>query len=165
MISNKEKITLDKPIFIGSCVLDDSKAFMYDFYYNELKKDYNDKVQLLYMDTDSLIVELKTECLYKDELLRRPKYDLSNYPSPLTDNKNKAQLGFFKDEYAGIPMIEFCGLAPKIYSIQAQTDEIIRSKCKGSKEKYKHQQFKDSLMNSERVRSNFNILRGMDHKI
>jgi hypothetical protein len=117
------------------------------------------------MDTDSLIVELKTNDLYKDEIFKRPKYDLSNYPSPLANNKNKAQLGFFKDEYSGIPIIEFCGLAPKIYSIKAATDEIIRSKCKGSKEKYKHQQFKDSLVNNERVRSNFNILRGINHKI
>ena len=33
---------------------------MYDFYYNVMKK-YNDNLKLLYIDTDSLIMEIKAD--------------------------------------------------------------------------------------------------------
>lgn len=39
---------------------------MYDFYYNVIKNKYNDEVSLLYTDTDSLIMEIKTDDFYDD---------------------------------------------------------------------------------------------------
>jgi hypothetical protein len=39
---------------------------MYNFYYNVMKNRYNDKVSLLCMDTDSLIMEIKTGDFYND---------------------------------------------------------------------------------------------------
>ena len=39
---------------------------MYDFYYNKLRKQYGVSCDLLYTDTDSLQLEVKTEDFYKD---------------------------------------------------------------------------------------------------
>ena len=36
----KEKIVLNKPVYVGMTILDNSKILMYDFYYNKLKRQY-----------------------------------------------------------------------------------------------------------------------------
>ena len=71
-----------------------SKHLIYNFYYNNLKKKYGDKCNLLYTDRDSLILEIKTEDKDKDN------YDFSNYPvnHPLYSDEKKKRLGKFKDE-------------------------------------------------------------------
>ena len=46
-----------KPFFIGFAILGMFKHIIYDFYYNVLKKTF-DNVELLGKDTDSLIVQL-----------------------------------------------------------------------------------------------------------
>ena len=47
-------------------ILELSKYLMYDFYCNVLKKRYDDKIKLLFTDTDSLCVEIETDDVYKD---------------------------------------------------------------------------------------------------
>ena len=44
-------------------ILDISKNMYACFYYNVMKNRYNDEVSLLYIDTDSLIMEIKTKDL------------------------------------------------------------------------------------------------------
>ncbi|XP_064611826.1 uncharacterized protein LOC135475816 [Liolophura sinensis] len=46
-------------------VLDLSKYLMYDFYYNQMKAQYGEHCQLLYTDTDSLLLEMQTEDVYR----------------------------------------------------------------------------------------------------
>ena len=62
----KETLTLDRPAYVGMCILDLSKTLMYDFYYNTIKRTYGDKAKLLFTDTDSLCYEIQTENVYKD---------------------------------------------------------------------------------------------------
>lgn len=47
-------------------ILDNSKILMYDFYYNVLKKQCGPRCNLIYTDTDSLLLEVQTEDIYKD---------------------------------------------------------------------------------------------------
>ncbi len=47
----KECIEMNKPIYIGTAILDLSKLLMYDYFYNNLKVKYEDNVELMYMDT------------------------------------------------------------------------------------------------------------------
>ena len=62
----KTSVFMDKPIPVGQAVLDKSKELMYEFYYDDLKPKYGDKVRLCYMDTDSFILHIETEDFYKD---------------------------------------------------------------------------------------------------
>ena len=39
---------------------------MYEFWYDYVKPNYGEKTKLYYMDTDSFIVYIKTEDIYKD---------------------------------------------------------------------------------------------------
>ena len=73
-------------------------------------------------DTDSLLVDIPTDDLYRDLADIREHLDLSNYPQdhPLYDPSNKAVLNKFKDECEGNIMKEFVGLRSKCYSILIQ---------------------------------------------
>ena len=51
----KDKLKLNRPIYVGMSVLDLSKLLMYDFYYNQLK----DSCRLLYADTDSFLLHIE----------------------------------------------------------------------------------------------------------
>ena len=48
------------------CILDLSKMLMYDFHYNYIKKEYNNRARLLFTDTDSLTYEIEAEDVYSD---------------------------------------------------------------------------------------------------
>lgn len=122
----KQEILLDKPIVVGFTVLEMSKFHMYNFYYNVLKKKYNENVRLLYTDTDSFILEIKCDDLTKDLYELRDHFDFSDYPCshPLYNVENKKVIGKFKDETGGTKTItEFIGLRAKMYSFQVARNQ------------------------------------------
>ena len=51
---------------MGLSKLDLSKTIMYKFWYNYVKPKYSENSKLYYMDTESFIVHVKTEDIYKD---------------------------------------------------------------------------------------------------
>ena len=59
--THKTRLKLNKPVYVGMCVLDLSRHLMYDWYYNTLKRKYGRNCTLLYTDTDSLLVDLKRQ--------------------------------------------------------------------------------------------------------
>jgi hypothetical protein len=135
--NNKDRIKFNKPIFLGCAVLDLSKYLMYDFMYNYIKPTYGNNARLLMMDTDSFLMEIKTDNIYTDMEKNKEIFDLSNYgknPNTafLKSNKNKKVIGKFKDECDGFPMKEFCGLRPKMYSYVTDSGDN-EKKAKGVK--------------------------------
>jgi hypothetical protein len=66
--SIRNKVTLNKPIYIGFTVLDVSKLLMFDFHYNIIVKRYGKNARLLFTDTDSLCYHLITDDVYHDML-------------------------------------------------------------------------------------------------
>ncbi|PKY32432.1 hypothetical protein RhiirB3_450608 [Rhizophagus irregularis] len=66
-----------KPIYVGASILDLSKYYMYDFWYNFIKRKYRDQAKLCYTDTDSLIIEIENDT---DMIEDADLYDFSDYP-------------------------------------------------------------------------------------
>ena len=64
--TKKTKVKMNKPIYLGLSILEISKTLMYEFWYDYMKPKYNDNVKLCYMDTDSFIMNIKTNDFYKD---------------------------------------------------------------------------------------------------
>ena len=131
----KVKVKMKKPIYLGLSILEISKIIMYEFWHDYMKKKYGDMVKLCYMDTDSLIMKIKTKDFYKD-IARdvEERFDTSNYDvdRPLPKGKNKKVIGLMKDELGGGIITEFVALRPKTYSYM--TDEFIEmKKAKGTK--------------------------------
>ena len=62
----KTKILMNKPVYLGLSILDLSKTVMYEFWYDYVKPKYGENAKLCYMDTDSFIVHVKTDDIYKD---------------------------------------------------------------------------------------------------
>ena len=56
----KTKVKMNKPIYLGLSILEISKTLMYEFWYDYMKPKYNDNVKLCYMDTESFIMNIKT---------------------------------------------------------------------------------------------------------
>ena len=119
---HKSRLLLNKPVYTGMTILDKSKILMYDFFYNHLKKQYGEKCELLYTDTDSLLLKIETEDVYKDIKANENFYDTSDYPKehPLHSTVNKKVLGKMKDECEGIPILEYVGLRSKMYSVMTE---------------------------------------------
>ena len=123
-----------------------------------MKPKYGDNVKLCYMDTDSLIMNIKTEDFYKDianDVEKR--FDTSNYEvnRPLPTGKNKKVIGLMKDELGGRIIREFVALRPKTYSYL--TDDCKEDKkAKGTKKcvikrMIKFDDYKKCLLNDEVV--------------
>ena len=63
----KTQILMIKPVFLGLSVLELSNILMYEFWYEYVKPKYGITwIILCYMDTDSFIVYIKTDDIYKD---------------------------------------------------------------------------------------------------
>ena len=168
--TKKEKLLLNKPSYVGMCILDLSKIHMYDFHYNYIKKKYPDS-QLLFTDTDSLFYHIKSEKdIYEEFWVDRELFDNSDYPdsSKFFFNDNKKVIGKFKDEAAGKPIKEFVGLKSKMYSYLVGAQE--HKKAKGVKKnvvknEIKHQNYLDVLNNSRIMHHQMNTIRSELHQI
>ena len=111
-----KKPIMKKPIYLGLSILEISKIIMYEFWYDYVKKKYGDMVKLCYMDTDSLIINIKTKDFYKDIAQDvEERFDTSNYDvdRPLPKGKNKKVIGLMKHELGGGIITEFVALRPK----------------------------------------------------
>ena len=167
----KSKVILNKPVYTGMTILDNSKILMYDFFYNELKRQYGPRCELLYTDTDSLLLSIETDDVYKDIESNKNLYDTCDYPKehPLYSNANKKVLGKMKDECAGTPIAECVCLRPKMYSI-LKADEKNIKKAKGVKKsvvkkQIMHEHYKETLFGTKQLWHGMNILRSERHVI
>ena len=116
----RTKVKMNKPIYLGLSILEISmNCMMYEFWYDYMKPKYGDNVKLCHMDTDSFIMNIKTEDFYKyiaNDVEKR--FDTSNYECdrPLPTRKNKKAIGLMKDELGGRIITDFVALRPNTYS-------------------------------------------------
>jgi hypothetical protein len=171
----KSIVTLNKPVYVGQAILDISKAMMFNFWYSYIKPRYGDKARLLYTDTDSLIIHIETEDIYKDRAERPDIFDLDY----------SGDLFLMKDETKGAPIDETVCLKPKMYSIlpvghDPKTPEDPDSedpkkkhgiqKAKGVKKcvvkrELRHDKFLECLKTKKLTRHDMYGLRSYDHQI
>ena len=170
----KTSLTMNKPVYLGMCILDLSKTIMYDFHYNYIKPKYGNKAKLLFTDTDSLMYEIETEDFFKDisedvkDRFNTSDYP-ENHPSGIPTGINKKVLGMFKDEAAGKIIKEFVGLRSKLYSYKMDEGEESK-KCKGVKKQVvessiSHEDYKTCLRTGKEQLRKQNILRSYDHEV
>ena len=111
----KVKVKMNKPVYLRQVILALSKTIMYEFHYGYMKRKYKESdLKLLYMDTDSLVYNIKTENFYKDIAGDvETRFEMSGYEPegnmfrPLPIGKNKKVIGLMKDELGGKIMKEF----------------------------------------------------------
>ena len=60
------QISINKPVYLGLSKSNLSKTVMYEFWYDYVKPKYGENAKPCYMDTDTFIVHIKTEDIYKD---------------------------------------------------------------------------------------------------
>ena len=153
----KETLTLNRPAYVGMCILGLSKTLMYDFHYNYIKEKDGDRAKLLFTDTDSLTCEIEAENVYRDFWNDKDMFDNSDYPenSPCYCNANKKIIGKFKDEACGILITEFVGLKSKMYSYVKDNEKGGRTakdiKMNVIKNNIKHEDYKNMLINNEQM--------------
>ena len=167
----KESLTLNRPAYVGMCILDLSKTLMNYSHYSYIKNRYGDGAKLLFIDTDSLTYEIEAEDVFDDFWNDKDMFDNSDYPvgSPLYCNTNKNVIGKFKDEACCVPITEFVGLKSKMYS-------YVKSNNKGGKtakgiEKniikndIKHEDYKKVLLNNKQLRHKMKTIRSQKHQL
>jgi hypothetical protein len=167
----KTKLFYNKPIYLGMSILDLSKTLMYDFFYNYMKKKYGQNAKLLYIDTDSLILEIKTDDFYADIAAdTETRFDTSDYSKdhPLYSSRNKKVIGMFKDEACGKQIEEFVGLRAKLYSFTVSGEE--HKKCKGVKKSVvkqtiAHDDYKNCLATKEKQVRSMRVIRSHLHEV
>ena len=67
--TNRTKVKMNKPIYFGLSMLEINKTVIFEFWHDYVKPEYQDKANLCYMNTDSFIVNIKTNDVYKDTVI------------------------------------------------------------------------------------------------
>ena len=165
------KTVFNKPIYMGAVILETIKLHMYEFWYDHLKQKCNDKIELIYADTDSFVIEVETDDIYKDILQDNHLYDFSDYQKdhPNYSLTNKKLYGIFKDDLNGKTITEFTADKPKMYSYEHIDNYTIlnENKHKGIKISVdlKHNEYKRALYKEELIYKNFYNLQLNKQKI
>ena len=163
---------MNKSIYLGQNILDDSKVLMSDFHYNFMLKNIERKnIDLLFTDTDSLCYHVKNQDIFKIIKENKQFFDLSNYPKnhELYDGTNNKVIGKFKNE--SVKQIkEFVGLRSKLYSFIANGDDHKHNKCKGVKKYVVENEltiddYKHTMNSRESKKVNQNGIRSYNHQI
>ena len=89
---------------------------MYEIWYDYVKPKYGENAKHCYMDTDSFIVHVKANDIYKDIAEDvETRFDTSNFEldRPLPKEKNKKVIGLMKGELGRQIMKIICWIKTK----------------------------------------------------
>jgi len=74
----KLEVKFNKPIYVGMCILDISKIYLYEFHQYMLPL-YREKCKVMYTDTDSLIYHIECDDVYENMKRDIVRFDTSDY--------------------------------------------------------------------------------------
>lgn len=162
----KKEIVYDKPIYVGTSILDLSKLTMMRYHYEVIAKNFNN-YQLIYSDTDSLVYNIYCDDIYEWIDNNKSEFDLSE-DKYRADNANKKVLGKMKDEMQGAPMKYFTALNPKVYCYECENVDV--RKAKGVKKATLKKDIKNSdynhvLNTGENINKDVYGIRSIGHKV
>ena len=163
-------VELNKPRYIGMCILDISKIVMYRFHYDFMMKKYPG-TKLLFTDTDSFCYNIPTETDIYSDIRDNDWFDFSNYSKdhPNYNTNHKLVPGKFKDEMGGKPIEEFIGLRSKMYSI-LESSGMTKKTGKGiltvvKDKEITHKNYKDTLFGKKQMRHKMTKIMQKDHEM
>lgn len=169
----KSHILMNRPIVVGMCILELSKVLMYKFLYEYLKPKYKQNIQVVYTDTDSFILEVKTKNVYEDirnepDMFDTWDYTLNNNYGIIPHN-NKVP-GKFKDELAGEIVTEVVGLRSKCYALRTVGRIDKMKKAKGIRKnvvesKVSFEDYYDCIKNNCIAVRKQNSIRSKNHNV
>ena len=147
---------------------------MYETYYDSLQPYFGqENLQLQYIDTDGMILSMKTKDIIKDLKNLEDIFDFSNLDKnhELYSERNKKVIGKFKIETPkNIWIDEFVCLRSKAYSFKCKDNNENKNKIKGiSKSQSKHIKFEEyynCLFGGEYQKEcNNYIIRSINHEM
>ena len=165
---------MDKAIYVGFAILELSKLHMYETYYDTLQPYFGqEKLQLHYINTDGMILSMKTKDITKDLKNLEELFDFSNLDENLElySNRNKKVIGKFKIETPkSIWINRFVYLRSKAYSFKCKDNNKNKNKIKGiSRSQSQHIKFEEyynCLFGGEyRRECNNYIIRSINHEM
>ena len=134
----KAEILVNKPVCLGLSRLQLCKLLICKFWYDYVKPKYDEKAILCYIDTNSFIVYIKTDSIYKDIAENvETRFHNSNYQL----DKRKKVIELMKAQLGGKFMTKFVGLRAKTY-YHLSDDGCGDKKAKGTKTCFKRRKRK-----------------------
>jgi hypothetical protein len=169
---HRQEIKLNKTIFLGQTILEDSKVLMYDFHYNFiLKKIERENLDLLFTDTDSLCYHIRKQNIYDIIKANSERFDLSSYPKTheMYDDVNDKALEKFKLEEIE-QILEFIGLRAKLYTYTVEGSDENHNRCKGVKSsvvknEIKLENYRNTLYSGVNFSVSQNNIRTYNHQL
>ena len=137
---------------------------MYNFHYSFMKNNFD--AELLFIDTDSLTYEIKSENVCEEFFKWKDLFDFSNHSkdSKFFNETNKKVIGKMKDEFGGVIVDEFVGLKSKMYSMK-KIDGKDYNTAKGVSIATEFDKFKDVLFNEKIIRYKMKRIESKKHKL
>ena len=123
----QNQVVMDKAMYVGIAILELSKLHMYETYYDTLQPYFGQRfLQLNYIDTDHMILSMKTEKIIKDVENLEDIFDFGNLDEKheLFSEKNKKVFGKFKIETPkNVVIDEFVCLRSKVCSFKCNDND------------------------------------------
>lgn len=148
---------------------------MFDFYYNKMTRGIDCEFELSMTDTDSYLFSVTKPSVFWKHMDKFMDYSNYKPSNPKFTEKNKAKLGYFKDELGGEKTcLGFVGLRAKCYSLllsDKSSANISEKKiCKGLgriaiKNRLRYDQYLNCLNSKTVVRHKFHSIRTKKHNI
>ena len=117
----KDTVVMNKPIYVGTSILDLSKICMMRFHYEVIHKNLEGNYYVIFTDTDSLVYDIRHHDIYEWISQHREHFDLSDSQgSELQDDTNKKTSVKFKAETNSLVIKELIARSPKSYAYSYQ---------------------------------------------
>ena len=114
----KKEILYNKPTYVGCSLLDLSKLTLMKFHYDVIHQNFENKYNLIFSDTESLVYNFKHDGMYEWIKQNREHFDFYQNLSMIICKIIRMRESFkqIADDTKTLPIVDFIALIPKRYS-------------------------------------------------